>query len=47
VTTTSATTFSGKTCGEIKTGDKVEVTGTKGSDGVVLATKVVITIPTK
>ena len=47
VTTTSATTFSGKICGEIKTGDKVEVTGTKGSDGVVLATKVVITIPTK
>jgi hypothetical protein len=47
VTTTSATTFSGKTCGEVKTGDKVEVTGTKGTDGVVLATKVIVTIPTK
>ena len=40
VKTSSATSFSGKACADLKSGDSVAVTGTKQSDGSVLATKV-------
>lgn len=40
VTTSNATTFSGRICGDVKSGDKVEAVGTKQSDGVVLATTI-------
>jgi hypothetical protein len=36
--TSSATTFSGKTCSTLKAGDAVSVAGEKRSDGVILAT---------
>jgi hypothetical protein len=40
ITTTAATTFTGVTCGALKSGDKVTVKGTTQSNGSVLATNV-------
>lgn len=40
VRTNSATTFSGKACGELKAGDAIGVTGTKQTDGTILASLV-------
>jgi hypothetical protein len=40
IVTNGSTTFDGLTCGAIKSGDKVKVTGTKQANGSVLATKV-------
>jgi Domain of unknown function (DUF5666) len=41
VRTSSATTFSGKSCGELKVGDTIGVAGVKQSDSTVLAATVV------
>jgi hypothetical protein len=43
VKTSSATTFYGKTCGELKNGDAVAVAGAKQTDGAVVATTVYVT----
>jgi hypothetical protein len=40
VRTNSATTFSGKSCGELRNGDAVGLAGTRQSDGSVVATTV-------
>ena len=46
VTTNAATTFSGKSCGEVKTGDSVQIVGTKPADsGIVTATKITVAAP--
>jgi hypothetical protein len=42
VRTTSATTFTGRPCAEIKTGDVSQAIGPKGADGVVLAEKLYV-----
>jgi predicted small lipoprotein YifL len=45
VTTNAATTFSGKSCGDIRTGDSVQIVGTKPADnGIVTATKIAVTV---
>jgi hypothetical protein len=43
VRTDSATTFTGKNCGDLKNGDSIGVAGTRQSDTTVLATKIVAT----
>jgi len=40
VTTTASTTFEGVTCANIKNGVKVTVTGQRGADGTLAATRV-------
>lgn len=40
ITTNASTTFDGLACGAVKNGDKVQVNGTKQTDGSVLATRV-------
>src|SRR2546426_794875 len=44
VRTTSATAFSGKSCGDLKVGDTVGVMGTRQTDGTVVATTLHVTL---